>query len=83
MSMGVAALLCLVLSVGFSGGPGAVSDTAASGISSLQEQIRITKAKTAALPTVDDAKRALTGSLTAAGQVAKLQNDYRYRPDET
>ncbi|MFJ1954496.1 hypothetical protein ACIOGT_25080 [Streptomyces microflavus] len=36
-----------------------------------------------ALPKADDAKRALTGSLTAAGQVAKLRNDYRYRPDET
>lgn len=39
VSMGVAALLCLVLSEGFSGGLGAVSDTAAPGISSLQEQI--------------------------------------------
>ncbi|MFD3970254.1 hypothetical protein [Streptomyces cyaneofuscatus] len=39
VSMGVAALLFLVLSAGFSGGPGTVSDTAAPGMSSLQEQI--------------------------------------------
>lgn len=78
VSMGVGALLCLVLSVGFSGGQGAVSDTAAPEISSLQEQTRITEAKTAALPNADDAERGLTAALTAAGQVAKLQNDYRY-----
>ncbi|WP_338675873.1 hypothetical protein V1460_25110 [Streptomyces sp. SCSIO 30461] len=72
------ALLCFVLSAGFSGGHSAVSDRAASEISSLQEQIRITEAKTAALPKADDAERGLTAALTAAGQVAKLQNDYRY-----
>lgn len=78
VSMGVGALLCFVLSAGFSGGQSAVSDTAAPEISSLQEQIRIAEAKTAALPKADDAERGLTAALTAAGQVAKLQNDYRY-----
>ncbi|MFI1408698.1 hypothetical protein ACH4Y0_01975 [Streptomyces sp. NPDC020707] len=34
--------------------------------------------KTAALPKADDAERGLTAALTAAGQVAKMQNDYRY-----
>ncbi|MEU0030653.1 hypothetical protein [Streptomyces sp. NPDC006335] len=78
VSMGVGALLCFVLSAGFSGGQSAVSDTSAPEISSLQEQIRITEAKTAALPKADDAERGLTAALAAAGQVAKLQNDYRY-----
>ncbi|MER6520107.1 hypothetical protein ABT246_25035 [Streptomyces sp. NPDC001553] len=78
VSMGVGALLCFVLSAGFSGSHGAAGDTAAPGTSSLQEQIRITEAKTAALPKADDAERGLTAALTAAGQVAKLQNDYRY-----
>ncbi|MFJ9900608.1 hypothetical protein ACIQPR_45505 [Streptomyces sp. NPDC091280] len=78
VSMGVGALLCFALSAGFSGGQSAVSDTAAPEISSLQEQIRITEAKTAALPKADDAERGLTAALTAAGQVATLQNDYRY-----
>lgn len=78
VSMVVGALLCFVLSAGFSGGQSGVSDTAASEISSLREQIRTTEAKTATLPKVDDAKRGLTAALTAAGQVAKLQNDYRY-----
>lgn len=78
VSMSVGALLCFILSAGFSGGQRAVSDTAAPEISSLQEQIRITEAKTAALPKADDAERGLTAALTAAGQVAKLQNDYRY-----
>ncbi|MGW5927731.1 hypothetical protein ACWF2L_15980 [Streptomyces anulatus] len=78
VSMGVGALLCFVLSPEGSGGQGAVSDTAAPEISSLQEQIRITEVKTAALPKADDAERGLTAALTAAGQVAKLQNDYRY-----
>ncbi|MFJ2778063.1 MULTISPECIES: hypothetical protein [unclassified Kitasatospora] len=78
VSMGVGALLCFAFSAGFSGGQGAVSDTAAPEISSLQEQIRITEAKTAALPKADDAERGLTAALTAAGQVAELQNDYRY-----
>lgn len=78
VSMGVGALLCFVLSAGFSGSQSAVSDTAAPEISLLQEQIRITEAKTAALPKADDAERGLTAALTAAGQVAKLQNNYRY-----
>ncbi|WP_340375750.1 hypothetical protein U5640_11765 [Streptomyces sp. SS7] len=55
-----------------------MSDTAAPEISSLQEQIRIAEAKTAALPKADDAERGLTAALTAAGEVAKLQNNYRY-----
>ncbi|WP_327357881.1 hypothetical protein [Streptomyces sp. NBC_01304] len=78
VSMGVGALVCFVLSAGFSGGHSAVSDTAAPEISSLQEQIRTAEAKTAALPKADDAERGLAAALTAAGQVAKLQNDYRY-----
>lgn len=78
VSMGVGALLCFVLSAGFSGGESAVSDRAAPEISSLREQIRITEAKTAALPKADDAERGLIAALTAAGQVVKLQNDYRY-----
>lgn len=78
VSLGVGALLCFVLSAGVSGRQSAVSDTAAPEISSLREQIRITEAKTAALPEADDAERGLTAALTAAGQVAKLQNDYRY-----
>ncbi|MCM2392703.1 hypothetical protein [Streptomyces albipurpureus] len=78
VSMGVGALLCFALSAGLSGGQGVVSDTSAPEISSLQEQIRITEAKAAALPKADDAERGLTSALTAAGQVAELQNDYRY-----
>ncbi|WP_030559180.1 hypothetical protein [Streptomyces aureocirculatus] len=78
VSMGVGALLCFALSAGFSGGHSAVADTTAPEISSLQEQIRITEAKTATLPKADDAERGLTAAQTAAGQVAKLQNDYRY-----
>ncbi|MEV0412429.1 hypothetical protein AB0I68_16895 [Streptomyces sp. NPDC050448] len=78
LSMGVGALLCFVLSAGISDGQSAVRGTAAPEVSSLQEQIRITEAKTAALPKADDAERGLTAALTAAGQVAKLQNDYRY-----
>jgi hypothetical protein len=78
VSMGVGALLCFVLSAGFSGGQSAMRDTAVPEISSLQEQIRITEAKVAVLPKADDAERGLTAALTAAGQVAKLQNDYRY-----
>ncbi|MEV7953026.1 hypothetical protein [Streptomyces sp. NPDC088141] len=78
VSMGVGALLCFVLSAGFSGGQSAASDTAAPEISSLQEQLRTTEAKAASLPKADDAERGLTAALTAAGQVAKLQNDYRF-----
>ncbi|MFF4409512.1 hypothetical protein [Streptomyces sp. NPDC001404] len=78
VSMGVGALLCFVLSAEISGGHSVVSDRAAPEISALQEQIRITEAKMAALPKADDAERGLTAALTAAGQVAKLQNDYRY-----
>ncbi|MFF3128668.1 hypothetical protein ACFVRD_41885 [Streptomyces sp. NPDC057908] len=78
VSMGVAALLCFVLSAGFSGGQTTVSDEAAQEVSSLQEQIRTVEAKTVALPKADDTERGLTGALTSAGQVAKLQNDYRY-----
>lgn len=78
LSMGVGALLCFVLSAGTSDGQSAVRGTAVPKMSSLQEQIRITKAKTAALPKADDAERGLTTALTAAGQVAKLQDDYRY-----
>lgn len=78
VSMGVVALLCFVLSAGFSGGQSAVSDRAAPEISSLQEQIRITEAKAATLPKADDAERGLTAALTAADQVAELQNNYRY-----
>ncbi|WP_405824636.1 hypothetical protein OG705_30255 [Streptomyces sp. NBC_00838] len=55
-----------------------MSDTAAPEISSLRERIRTTEAKTAALPRADDATRGLAAARTAAGQVAKLQNDYRY-----
>ncbi|MGW1783914.1 hypothetical protein ACWCQQ_33090 [Streptomyces sp. NPDC002143] len=75
VSMGVGALLCFVLSAELSGGLNAVSDRGAPAIFSLQEQIRTTEAKTAALPKADDAERGLTAALTAAGQVAKLQND--------
>ncbi|WP_371793121.1 hypothetical protein OG285_32850 [Streptomyces sp. NBC_01471] len=78
VSMGAGTLLCFVLSAGFSGGQSAVSETAASEISTLQEQIRTTEAKAAGLPKVDDAERGLTAALTAAGQVAKFQNDYRF-----
>ncbi|MFF8914180.1 hypothetical protein ACF08M_12850 [Streptomyces sp. NPDC015032] len=78
VSMGAGALLCFVLSAGFSGGQGAVSDTAAPEISALREQIRTAEAKTASLPKADDAERGLTAALTAAGQVAKLQNNYRF-----
>lgn len=78
VSMGVGALLCFVLSAGFSGDQSSVSDTAGPKISSLQEEIRITEAKTAALAKSDDTEHGLTAALTAAGQVAKLQNDYRY-----
>ncbi|MGW2984298.1 hypothetical protein [Streptomyces goshikiensis] len=77
-SMGVSALLCFVLSAAFSGAQGAVSDTTAPEISSLLEQIRITEVKTAALPDAYDAQRGLTAALTAASQVAELQNGYRY-----
>ncbi|MEV7867528.1 hypothetical protein AB0P17_15810 [Streptomyces sp. NPDC088124] len=77
-SMGVGALLCFVPSAGFSGTQGAVSDTAAPEISSPLEQIGITEVKTAALPEAYDAERGLTAALTAAGQVAELQNDYRH-----
>ncbi|MYR60065.1 hypothetical protein GTY54_28820 [Streptomyces sp. SID625] len=55
-----------------------MSDSAVPEISSLQEQIRLTEAKTAALPTADDAERGLTAALTAADQVAQLHNHYRY-----
>ncbi|MFD4681263.1 hypothetical protein [Streptomyces sp. NPDC058461] len=78
MSMGVGALPCFVLSAGLSGRQSAVSHTAAPEISPLQEQTRITEAKTAALPKTDDAERDPTAALTAAGEVAKRQNDYRY-----
>ncbi|MFD7668104.1 hypothetical protein [Streptomyces sp. NPDC059788] len=78
VGMGAGALLCFVLSAGSSGGQSAVSDTAAPEISSLQKRIRTVEAKTAALPKADDAERGLTAALTAAGQVAKLQNDYRF-----
>ncbi|MFD8609385.1 hypothetical protein [Streptomyces sp. NPDC059631] len=77
-SQGVGALPCFVSSAGFSGGHSAVSHRAAPEIASLQEQIRITEAKTAAVPKTGDAEHGLTAALTAAGQVAKLQNDYRY-----
>ncbi|KOT57105.1 MULTISPECIES: hypothetical protein [Streptomyces] len=78
VGMGAGALLCFVLSAGFSSGQSTVSSTAAPEASSLQEQIRTVEAKTAALPKPGDAERGLTAALTAAGQVAKLQNDYRF-----
>ncbi|MFC9756689.1 hypothetical protein [Streptomyces sp. NPDC056921] len=77
-SMGVAALLCFALSAGFSGGKATGSHEAVPKVSSLQAQIRTAEAKSAALPKAEDAERALTGALTAANQIAKLQNDYRY-----
>ncbi|MEU7156131.1 hypothetical protein AB0A98_06755 [Streptomyces chrestomyceticus] len=78
VGMGAGALLCFVLSTGFSSGQSAVSYIAAPEVSSLQEQIRTVEARTAVLPKADDAERGLTAALTAAGQVAKLQNDYRF-----
>ncbi|MFE7117379.1 hypothetical protein ACFU99_18395 [Streptomyces sp. NPDC057654] len=78
VGMSAGALLCFVLAAGFSGGQNAASGTAAPEISCLREQVRSTEAKTAALPKTEDAERGLTAALTAAGQVAKLQNDYRY-----
>ncbi|MFI8497260.1 hypothetical protein ACIGFK_01825 [Streptomyces sp. NPDC085524] len=78
LSMGVGALLCFLLSAGTSDGQSAVRGTAVPQVSSLREQLRNTEAKTAALPKADDAERGLTAALRAAGQVAKLQNDYRY-----
>ncbi|MFD9867487.1 hypothetical protein ACFXI8_23685 [Streptomyces niveus] len=72
------ALLCFVLSAGFSDGQSAVSDATVPEISSLRERIRTTEARTVALPQPDDATRGLAAARTAAGQVAKLQNDYRY-----
>ncbi|MFJ8212585.1 hypothetical protein [Streptomyces sp. NPDC096033] len=78
LGMGVGALLCFLLSAGMSDGQSAVRGAAVPEVSSLREQLRITVAKTAALPKADDAERGLTAALRAAGQVAKLQNDYRY-----
>ncbi|CAL9595966.1 hypothetical protein SUDANB120_05343 [Streptomyces sp. enrichment culture] len=78
LSMGVGALLCFLLSAGIPDGQSAVRGTAVPEVSSLREQLRITEAKTAALPKADDAERGLTAALKAAGHVAKLQNDYRY-----
>ncbi|GLX36927.1 hypothetical protein Sros01_30000 [Streptomyces roseochromogenus] len=78
LGMGVGALLCFLLSAGMSDGQSAARGAAVPEVSSLREQLRNTEAKTAALPKADDAERGLTAALRAAGQVAKLQNDYRY-----
>ncbi|MCX5103418.1 hypothetical protein [Streptomyces sp. NBC_00439] len=78
VSMSVAALLCFALSAGLPGGQTTVSDEAVPKVSSLQAQIRTAHAKTAALPKANDAERGLTEALASAGQVATLQNGYRY-----
>ncbi|MFK0154238.1 hypothetical protein ACIQVK_19460 [Streptomyces sp. NPDC090493] len=77
VSMGGDALVRFIRSAGFSGGQSAVSGRAAPKVFFLQEPIRTTGAKTTALPRADDAERGLTAAQTAAGQVSKLQNDYR------
>ncbi|MFI9629328.1 hypothetical protein [Streptomyces sp. NPDC052042] len=74
VAMGAAALLCFVLAVGFSGGETPVSEETSRQVFSLREQIRLAEA----LPDAKDAERALVMARTSAGQVAALQNDYRY-----
>ncbi|MFD2024178.1 hypothetical protein [Promicromonospora aerolata] len=78
VSMGVGALLCFVLAAGFAGGRPGDSAQMSQELFALQERIRVAEAKTVALPGAEDADRGLVAALSASGQVAKLQNDYRY-----
>jgi hypothetical protein len=78
VSMGAAALLCLVLAAGFSGGGTAVSGETAQKVSALREQIQLARAKADALPAPKDAERGLVTAEDSADQIATLQNDYRH-----
>lgn len=78
VGMGAAALLCFVLTAGFSHGEGTVSKATAQQVFERRERIQAVKTKTAALPSVKDAERALVTAQVSADQVAELQNDYRY-----
>ncbi|MFF1880297.1 hypothetical protein ACFVVC_02345 [Pseudarthrobacter sp. NPDC058196] len=76
--MGAASLLCFVAGAGLSGAEVTVSHSKSQEIVSLQEQIRTAEVRTGALPQARDADRALVTAQAAAGQIARLQNEYRH-----
>lgn len=78
VSMGAAALLCVVIAAGFPGGGTAANGESASKVSALREQIQFTHAKADALPSPRNAERGLVTAQKSADQIATLQNDYRY-----
>lgn len=74
----VLALGCIIGSAGFAGGEPAVSEADTEEIYEINKDIRDVKSNAESLPNAKDAERNLVRALDAAGDVATLQNNYRF-----